>query len=273
METCSEVSTHHQPQLHSARQGRMKINSLLNPLIDTGPDEHCTASSPNSQHMIISSSPHSGGYTHSPISSPSLVHHWYGQYRGHHDTSSGAAPTAATRISNRSRRSNHHQHNQHQSQIQHPGSGKRHHNRMFLSYQPTNRSVHSSPDPYHSRKQHDTVSSRSSDNGDRRRAPRPKYKEEEMYFIWYHRVDLCLGWKEVRESFNRRFPTRQRRGFQGIQCKFYRFIKEKKCPTPREQCRMRNDEFLEEGAPIGAESGASRFGVRGWTNVWYQWMR
>jgi hypothetical protein len=97
-----------------------------------------------------------------------------------------------------------------------------------------------------------------------------------MYFIWYHRVDLCQEWKEVREAFNRQFPDRQRRGFQGIQCKFYRFIKEKKCPTLREQRRMRDGEFLREGASAalaGDHGAAPKFGVREYTNVWYHWMR
>jgi hypothetical protein len=93
-----------------------------------------------------------------------------------------------------------------------------------------------------------------------------------MYFIWYHRVDLCQEWKEVRESFNRQFPSRQRRGFQGIQCKFYRFIKEKKCPTLREQRRMRDGEFLREGSGL-VDSAAPRFGVVEWMGVWYPWMR
>lgn len=95
-----------------------------------------------------------------------------------------------------------------------------------------------------------------------------------MYFIWYHRVDLCQEWKEVRECFNRQFPARQRRGFQGIQCKFYRFIREKKCPTLREQRRMRDGEFLrEQGPSTVAESGAPKFGVVEWMGVWYPWMR
>jgi hypothetical protein len=58
-------------------------------------------------------------------------------------------------------------------------------------------------------------------------SPGPRFEKEEMYFIWYHRVDLCQEWKEVRENFNRQFRNRQRHGFQGIQCKFYRSIKEK----------------------------------------------
>ncbi|CAI7623541.1 unnamed protein product [Penicillium palitans] len=83
-------------------------------------------------------------------------------------------------------------------------------------------------------------------------------------------------WKEVREAFNRQFPDRQRRGFQGIQCKFYRFIKEKKCPTMREQRCMRDGEFLREGASAalaGDHGAAPKFGVREYTNAWYPWMR
>ncbi|KAF7593990.1 hypothetical protein BBP40_010387 [Aspergillus hancockii] len=124
----------------------------------------------------------------------------------------------------------------------------------------------------YSRDRYDSVSSSSSNAPERRRPPRPKYEEEEMYFIWYHRVDLCQEWKEVRESFNRQFPSRQRRGFQGIQCKFYRFIKEKKCPTLREQRRMRDGEFLREGSGL-VDSAAPRFGVVEWMGVWYPWMR
>lgn len=117
---------------------------------------------------------------------------------------------------------------------------------------------------------------------DRRRPPRPKYEEEEMYFIWYHRVDLCQEWKEVRECFNQQFPNRQRSGFQGIQCKFYRFIRDKKCPTLREQRRMRDGDFLHEGhhpsgssqapSPVSSDCGP-KFGVVEWMGVWYPWMR
>lgn len=97
-----------------------------------------------------------------------------------------------------------------------------------------------------------------------------------MYFIWYHRVDLGQEWKDVREAFNRQFTSRQRSGFQGIQCKFYRFIKEKKCPTLREQRRLRDGLFLREGASaalVDDANGAPKFGVREYTNVWYPWMR
>lgn len=103
-----------------------------------------------------------------------------------------------------------------------------------------------------------------------------------MYFIWYHRVDLCQEWKEVRECFNQQFPNRQRSGFQGIQCKFYRFIRDKKCPTLREQRRLRDGDFLHEGhnlsrssqAPSPASSDCGpKFGVVEWMGVWYPWMR
>lgn len=97
-----------------------------------------------------------------------------------------------------------------------------------------------------------------------------------MYFIWYHRVDLCQEWKEVRHAFNRQFPDRQRCGFQGIQCKFYRFLKEKKCPTLREQRRMRDGDFLKEGASAalaGEHGAAPKFGVREYTDFCYSWMR
>ncbi|KAJ5150859.1 uncharacterized protein N7482_010111 [Penicillium canariense] len=262
MEARTETYHHQRP---SARQGQMKIDSLLNPpSADSGADEY--SGSPYKPHATMSSSSHGGGYAHSPGNPPSPNQYWYGRYQGYHDTSPGAASTATTHASSGSGGSmNAH----HQSQ---PSGGN--HRHMFLSYRPTNRSAHSSPDPYHPRERYDSVSSSSSNNGnDRRRPPRPKYEEEEMYFIWYHRVDLCQEWKEVRESFNQQFPSRQRRGFQGIQCKFYRFIKEKKCPTLREQRRMRDGEFMREGASMGAESGAPRFGVREWANVWYPWMR
>ena len=143
------------------------------------------------------------------------------------------------------------------------------HDQSYLSY--GLRSMDSSPSSYDGER-YGSVSSTSSNAAERRRPPRPKYEEEEMYFIWYHRVDLCLEWKEVRESFNRQFPHRQRSGFQGIQCKFYRFIKEKNCPTLREQRRMRDGEFLREGSSL-TDPIPPKFGVVQWAGVWYPWMR
>lgn len=128
-----------------------------------------------------------------------------------------------------------------------------------------------------------TTTTSSSSIPDRRRPPRPRYSEEEMYFIWYHRIDLCQEWKEVRECFNRHFPHRQRSGFQGIPCKFYRFIRDKKCPTLREQRWMHDGEFLHQGStlktnynnyyPVVSEIGPPKFGVIEWMGVWYPWMK
>ncbi|KAJ5929265.1 hypothetical protein N7454_007113 [Penicillium verhagenii] len=265
-----------QTQLPAVRQSRMNIDALLNPPSDE--TEYSTTGSPYTQHATISTS-HNAGYTTSPGYPPSPNQYWYGRYGGYHDTSPGAASTATTNNSSTSSGSMSHQH--------------QHHHHMFMTYRPSGGSVggggsggggggsgrgpgstHSSPDPYHPRERYDSVSSSSSNNGtDRRRPPRPKYEEEEMYFIWYHRVDLCQEWKEVRESFNRQFPSRQRRGFQGIQCKFYRFIKEKRCPTLREQRRMRDGEFMRDGSALGADPSGPRFGVIEYANVWYPWMR
>jgi len=233
------MDTRTETYIPPSRQSRMKIDSLLNPPTDSVERDYNSSSPCQTNPNQSPSYPPSPGYWH---------------YQGYHDASPGATSTATTHASSNSNQSMHHHHHHH----------------MFLSYRPG--SAPSSPDTYQPRERYDSVSSSSSTNADRRRAPRPKYEEEEMYFIWYHRVDLCQEWKEVRESFNKQFPSRQRRGFQGIQCKFYRFIKEKKCPTLREQRRMRDGEFLREGASLGQE-GAPRFGVIEWANVWYPWMR
>ena len=224
--------SHYQSHDHrTSGSHRMAIDSLLNPSVESE-TTHTQLYSPSSDRPQLS--------PHFPPS-PSQYHHqyYYRQYRDYH----------------------HHHHDI---------NGATHRNdQQFLNYQPG--SPHSSPDYYSSRDRHGSVSSTSSTNAaDRRRPPRPKYEEEEMYFIWYHRVDLGQEWKEVRECFNRQFPNRPREGFQGIQCKFYRFIKEKKCPTVREQRRMRDGEFLQGSQ---RDRSAPRFGVVEQVGVWYPWMR
>ncbi|KAL4874138.1 hypothetical protein BDV12DRAFT_159170 [Aspergillus spectabilis] len=229
----------------SSRPGRMAIDSLLNPPVEAekpSPKHHCGPLTPR----------------YSPLYPPSPSQYYYSFSEAHHQ---------------HPHHQNQHQHHHHNPYSQHTPSSQDH---SFMPYRP--RSTDSSPETY-TRDRYDSVSSSSSTNngptGDRRRPPRPKYEEEEMYFIWYHRVDLCQEWKEVRESFNRQFPNRQRRGFQGIQCKFYRFIKEKKCPTLREQRRMRDGEFLrqESSESFSGNGGAPQFGVVEWIGVWYPWMR
>jgi len=251
-------------KLPSTRQSKMKIDALLNP----GDGD---SDSPRTQYASI---PHRHSYNQPSPSFPPSPKYWYNQ--GYHDTSPGALSSATTTTHSSTNSYTHSRFPQRQQQV----FVSYHHNNQARGSTSTNQSslsTPSSPDPYHSRERFSSVSSSSSTNGgDRRRPPRPKYEEEEMYFIWYHRVDLGQEWKEVREAFNHQFPDRQRRGFQGIQCKFYRFIKEKNCPTLREQRRMRDGEFLREGATAalaGDVSGAPKFGVREYTNVWYPWMR
>ncbi|EED21948.1 conserved hypothetical protein [Talaromyces stipitatus ATCC 10500] len=121
----------------------------------------------------------------------------------------------------------------------------------------------------------DSVSSTSSTTiSERRRAPRPKYTDEEMYFIWYHRVDLDEEWRDCTEAFNKQFPSqgRSERNTQGIQCKFYRFINAKKCPTVREQRRLKDGEFMAHGRSSRGRL-LPKFGVVEWCHVWYPWMR
>lgn len=272
--TIPKMATHTESYstLPSARQSKMKIDALLNP----GDGEI----SPRTQHASIPPSHRHSYHQQQPSPSfPPSPNYWYN--RSYHDTSPGALSSTTTATTqSTSTNASHHSVNPSQSHqmffTYRPSANSANAHRASASTNQSSLSAPSSPDPYHSRERYSSVSSSSSTNGDRRRPPRPKYEEEEMYFIWYHRVDLCQEWKEVREAFNRQFPDRQRRGFQGIQCKFYRFIKEKKCPTLREQRRMRDGEFLREGATTalaGDHGAAPKFGVREYTNVWYPWMR
>lgn len=92
------------------------------------------------------------------------------------------------------------------------------------------------------------------------------YEEEEVCFIWYHRVDLQKEWADVRRAFNAQFPTRQRSGFQGIQCRYYRYLYHTwKVPKIRVQKRL--------GRNVGAAGeNARKYGLRQWTKREYSWM-
>lgn len=94
------------------------------------------------------------------------------------------------------------------------------------------------------------------------------YEEEEVCFIWYHRVDLQKEWADVRRAFNAQFPTRQRSGFQGIQCRYYRYLYDTwKVPKIRQQKR--------QGRNVGGGGGgenAQKYGLRQWTKREYSWM-
>ncbi|MCJ1421419.1 hypothetical protein MMC32_007782 [Xylographa parallela] len=84
---------------------------------------------------------------------------------------------------------------------------------------------------------HSRHMSRSDSRRRERREMRPTYQQEEEYFIWYHRVDLGMDWRDVRAAYNAQFPDRQRRGFQGIQCKYYRCCETHGVPRVRERNR------------------------------------
>ena len=103
-------------------------------------------------------------------------------------------------------------------------------------------------------------SSSSSPSARERREFRPTYLQEEEYFIWYHRVDLGMDWPDVKQAYNAQFPQRQRRGFQGIQCKYYRCCETYGVPRVRDRNR--------------AASPAESYGVRSrLPGLWYPWMR
>lgn len=90
------------------------------------------------------------------------------------------------------------------------------------------------------------------------------YEEEEVCFIWYHRVDLEKERMDVRRAFNAQFPTRQRSGFQGIQCRYYRYLYDTwKVPKIRQQKRL---------GRIVAGADTKKYGLRQWTKRSYPWM-
>lgn len=93
----------------------------------------------------------------------------------------------------------------------------------------------------------------------RPRENRPTYLMEEVHFIWYHRVDLRMDWVDVKQAYNAQFPTRQRRGFQGIQCKYYRCMSNSGLPGVRQRDRSARPE--------------ERYGMRARTGLAYPWMK
>ena len=91
------------------------------------------------------------------------------------------------------------------------------------------------------------------------RENRPTYFMEEVHFIWYHRVDLRMDWADVKQAYNAQFPTRQRKGFQGIQCKYYRCMSNSGLPGVRQRDRSARPE--------------ERYGMQARTGLVYPWMR
>ena len=103
-----------------------------------------------------------------------------------------------------------------------------------------------------------SVDRRSPARGHGRREFRPTYTEEQVHFIWYHRVDLGWEWKEVLNAFHSQFPGTLR-GASGIQCKYYRHLEGHGIPQVRQRDRK--------------AMAAQEYGIRAWTGLWYSWMR
>ena len=103
-----------------------------------------------------------------------------------------------------------------------------------------------------------SVSSRSPGTKERRQF-RPTYSDEEVYFIWYYRIDLGYDWQDINNAYNAQFPDRPREGFGGIQCKYYRYCEEFGIPKVRHRDR-------------GA-SQVIEYGMRSRTGLSYPWMR
>lgn len=94
------------------------------------------------------------------------------------------------------------------------------------------------------------------------RAPRPKYEEQQAFFIWYHRTDLGEAWNQVLREFERQFHHRRHKG--GLQCKFYRLLKDWNVEKVRAQTKHVQDHPKDK---IGA------FGVVQRTSKRYEWMK
>lgn len=98
-----------------------------------------------------------------------------------------------------------------------------------------------------------------SPEGTERRQFRPPYSEEEVDFIWYHRIDLGYDWADVERAFQHQFPNSGREGFTGIQCKYYRFCDEKGIPKVRDRSKE--------------SSQVELYGMRARSGRTYPWMR
>ena len=112
--------------------------------------------------------------------------------------------------------------------------------------------------PHSSRRRMSTMSPRTSGT----RAPRqfrPPYSDEEVHFIWYHRIDLGYEWSDITRAYNAQFPQRQREGFGGIQCKYYRLRDAYNIP----KVRLRNR----------SSSPAETYGMQTTTGLRYPWMK
>ena len=93
------------------------------------------------------------------------------------------------------------------------------------------------------------------------RAARPKYGTEEDHFIWYHRIDLDLSWREVSNAFNKHFWDGNREGECGLQCRFYRILQRHQIPSIRTLKQGSDKELLAQNGLVQK------------TSLRYDWMR
>ncbi|QKX60503.1 uncharacterized protein TRUGW13939_07648 [Talaromyces rugulosus] len=114
----------------------------------------------------------------------------------------------------------------------------------------------------------DSARSKSTARGHSQRGP--NYNEDEMHFIWYHRVDLGMDWSKCIDAYRRQFPSRKYRTVTGISSNLSRFMKSKGCPPVREQ--HKNGEITTvRRDPYGYR--LPHHGVVEWCKVSYPWMR
>ncbi|KIX95766.1 uncharacterized protein Z520_08474 [Fonsecaea multimorphosa CBS 102226] len=101
--------------------------------------------------------------------------------------------------------------------------------------------------------------------GRKRRRPRPsckKYGVEQVYFIWYHRIDLGQDWDDIEREFHHQFGEARKKS--GLQCKFYRVLGEKNIEKVRQQGRSGHR---------GRGNKIDKFGVVERTSQRFPWMR
>lgn len=108
---------------------------------------------------------------------------------------------------------------------------------------------------------HTSLSSRSSLSPEvpaRTRTFRPAYDREEIFFIWFHRIDLGCQWDEVLTEYTKEFPGAAR-DKSGLQCKFYRILRDYQIPKMRDQSKYTSD--------------MQRYGMWANTRLRYKWMQ
>lgn len=69
----------------------------------------------------------------------------------------------------------------------------------------------------------------------RTRAFRPPWEEEHRLFVWFHRIDLGLGWTETYERLTHTFPDANRENVAALRCMLYYYTKSLNIPRVRQR--------------------------------------